>query len=190
MTDTRPLSVDPRRDAVLDAALGVFSAYGYRRTTMADLAHAAGVSRPALYLFYANKEALFRALASRLLSRQLAAAIAALDDVGPPGRVLERAILARDLEVFRLFAASPHGNEIAAEGNARIADLHSDAEAGFASVLSRWLKSKGATKAAATARMIGAAAHGIKQMAADEADYLALIRQLAAVVTASLQDQG
>ena len=186
MIVTRTESADPRLDAVLDAALGVFSAYGYRRTTMADLARAAGMSRPALYLLFANKEALFRALAARLLSRQLAAAVDALDDTGPAARVLERAILARDLAVFRLFAASPHGAEVAAEGNARIADLHAEAEAEFAHALARWLEARRGAKPESTARMVAASAHGIKETAPDEAAYVDLVGRLAEVVAASI----
>ncbi len=186
MIGTTTDAADPRLTAVLDAALGVFSAYGYARTTMADLAKAAGMSRPALYLLFANKEAVFRALAARLLSRQLAAAADALALDGPAADVLERAILARDLAVFRLFASSPHGKEIAAEGNARIADLHANAQASFVQALTRWLRARRSAKAEATARMIAAAAHGIKEMAADEAAYVALIRRLAEIVAASV----
>lgn len=186
MNEAKRGAEDPRVEAVLEAALDIFSAYGYRRTTMGDLARGAGMSRPALYLLFPNKEVLFRALAQRLLSRQLAAATDALDRHGPAAQVLENAILARDLEIFRLFAASPHGDEVAAEGNARIADLHAEAEAGFARAVAAWLQTRGGREAATTARMIAAAAHGFKQAAADEPSYRALIRRFAAVVAASL----
>jgi AcrR family transcriptional regulator len=63
---------------VLDAAVGVFARFGFRKTTMDDVARAAGVSRQGLYLSFANKEELFRRALVHSLRSQLAAALAAL----------------------------------------------------------------------------------------------------------------
>ena len=46
-------------DQIIEAATSVFLRYGFRRTTMGDIAEAAGVSRPALYLRFCNKEHIF-----------------------------------------------------------------------------------------------------------------------------------
>lgn len=51
-----------KRARVLSAAESVFMKRGYARTTMGDLASAAGMSRPALYLVYARKHELFSAI--------------------------------------------------------------------------------------------------------------------------------
>ena len=67
-----------RQMAVLDAAVGVFARYGYRKTSMEEVARAAGVSRQGLYLQFANKEELFRKAVEHTLSIQLNAAVAAL----------------------------------------------------------------------------------------------------------------
>lgn len=64
--------------SLLDAAVGVFARFGYRKTSMDDVARAAGVSRQGLYLSFANKEELFRRALDRSLRAQLAAAITAL----------------------------------------------------------------------------------------------------------------
>jgi AcrR family transcriptional regulator len=63
---------------VLDAAVGVFARYGFRKTSMEEVARAAGVSRQGLYLQFANKEELFRRALEHSLSNQLNAAVAAL----------------------------------------------------------------------------------------------------------------
>jgi AcrR family transcriptional regulator len=63
---------------LLDAAVGVFARFGYRKASMDDVARAAGVSRQGLYLSFANKEELFRRALVHSLRNQLAAAIAAL----------------------------------------------------------------------------------------------------------------
>jgi AcrR family transcriptional regulator len=71
-------TVDVRQLAVLDAAVGVFARYGFRKTSMEEVARAAGVSRQGLYLQFANKEELFRRAVEHSLSNQLSAAVAAL----------------------------------------------------------------------------------------------------------------
>src|ERR1700675_4781376 len=69
---------DARQAALLDAAVGVFARFGYRKTSMDEVARAAGVSRQGLYLQFANKEELFRKAVEQSLNSQLNAAIAAL----------------------------------------------------------------------------------------------------------------
>jgi AcrR family transcriptional regulator len=49
-----------KRDKILAAALDVFVRYGYKRVTMNDIAAAAGISRPALYLVFESKEDIFK----------------------------------------------------------------------------------------------------------------------------------
>src|SRR3954471_1013725 len=56
MARTRPAG---RLDEIVDAALRVLLASGYRRTRMTDVAEAAGVSSGLLYTYAASKEALF-----------------------------------------------------------------------------------------------------------------------------------
>ena len=50
-----------KRRRAADAALNVFKRYGFARTTMGDIAEAAGISRPALYLLFQNKDEIFAA---------------------------------------------------------------------------------------------------------------------------------
>ena len=69
---------------MLDAAAAVFARFGYRKTSMDEVARAAGVSRQGLYLNFVNKEDLFRALAQHELSKRLSSATAALADEGRP----------------------------------------------------------------------------------------------------------
>jgi AcrR family transcriptional regulator len=73
-----PPPAEPKVSALLDAAVGVFARFGYRKTSMDDVARAAGVSRQGLYLSFANKEELFRRALAHSLRNQLAAAVKAL----------------------------------------------------------------------------------------------------------------
>jgi len=81
--DAPPLpDTDTRQEALLEAAVGVFARYGFRKTSMDEVARAAGVSRQGLYLLFADKEALFRQAVTYKLSRQLRVAIAELSKEG------------------------------------------------------------------------------------------------------------
>ena len=79
ITEPPPLpTADTRQEALLEAAVGVFARSGFRKTSMDEVARAAGVSRQGLYLLFADKEALFRQAVTFKLSRQLRAALAEL----------------------------------------------------------------------------------------------------------------
>jgi len=69
-----------RRDVVLIAALETFLRYGYRKTSMEDIASAAHISRPGLYFLFASKRELFAAAITRALEQDLHTAAHALDD--------------------------------------------------------------------------------------------------------------
>nr|WP_272210253.1 TetR/AcrR family transcriptional regulator [Marinicella sp. W31]MDC2876121.1 TetR/AcrR family transcriptional regulator [Marinicella sp. W31] len=65
---------NPRREAILAEAVRVFGRFGYKKTAVQDLADAAGLSKPGLYLHFASKDEIFRAAMEKYLSD-------ALDDV-------------------------------------------------------------------------------------------------------------
>lgn len=48
--------MDERQEKLIQAAISTFTRYGVRRTTMADIASAAGVSRQTLYASFSNKD--------------------------------------------------------------------------------------------------------------------------------------
>jgi len=62
-----------KQQHVIEKAYEVFLRYGYARTTMADLAKAAGLSRPALYLVFPDKEDIFSAVVEWANERSLKA---------------------------------------------------------------------------------------------------------------------
>jgi AcrR family transcriptional regulator len=69
---------------LLDAAISVFKRFGYRKTSMDEVARAARVSRQGLYLYFANKEDLFRASVLHALINQMLAVSAVLADTERP----------------------------------------------------------------------------------------------------------
>ncbi|MGH6614723.1 TetR/AcrR family transcriptional regulator [Sphingomonas sp.] len=69
-----------RREQVIQAAIGVFLRYGYARTTMSDIAQAAALTRPTLYLTFPDKEQVFRAVLDTMSADMFAAIRAGLPD--------------------------------------------------------------------------------------------------------------
>jgi AcrR family transcriptional regulator len=61
-----------RRETVLESALATFARFGYRKTSMDEVARAARISRPGLYFLFTSKEALFRAAVAQALERDVA----------------------------------------------------------------------------------------------------------------------
>lgn len=103
---------DEKREAVFDAAADVFSQYGYRRTSMNDIAQAAGISRPALYLMFENKEDLFRQLAAFRQNQAIDQALIVLSEKGPFSTRFIDAILAYEKIYYEPISQSPHGAEV------------------------------------------------------------------------------
>ncbi len=56
-----------RQSEIIRSAQNVFKRYGYKKTSMDDLAKAAGLSRQGLYLHFPNKQALFKTMVMQLI---------------------------------------------------------------------------------------------------------------------------
>ncbi len=63
---------DARIDQIADAALRLFARYGYKRSSMDDIAKEAGLAKATLYLHFKGKDDVFRAML-RLLARRVEA---------------------------------------------------------------------------------------------------------------------
>ncbi|RWF16898.1 MAG: TetR/AcrR family transcriptional regulator, partial [Mesorhizobium sp.] len=112
MIESEDIATDPKRARILEGALKVFLAYGFARTTMDDIARAADMSRPALYLQFKNKTDIYRAIALMLLSRSLEQAKTALAGEEPFAERTMRAIDEALISMTRAVNASPHGAEL------------------------------------------------------------------------------
>jgi AcrR family transcriptional regulator len=109
---TEPEEKDDRREAVLDAAFRMFVTYGFKRTTMGDIADAAGISRPALYLIFKNKNDIFRAKFLAMLGQVFAGVASAFDSPEPFVTRLVAAALAGTILPLKSIMDTPHGAEL------------------------------------------------------------------------------
>lgn len=98
-----------RRERVLGAALVTFARYGYKKTSMEDVARAADISRPGLYFLFTSKQNLFRAAVTQALDDDIEAAKRSLEDTERPLR--DRLIEAFDLWTGRYIG--PMAKEVA-----------------------------------------------------------------------------
>lgn len=128
------ISGDPKRARILDGAMKVFLAYGFSRTTMDDIARAAEVSRPALYLLFKNKTDIYRALAADFVDEALAHARTAVADDGPLAQRLERAVRCAT-HTLRQVEDSPHGPEILDMKNSLAGDIVAAGRAGMSRIV-------------------------------------------------------
>lgn len=134
----RPAAPDkPRR--VLEAAQRLFSRYGFRRTSVDDIAREAGIAKGTVYLAFPGKEALFCAVAAHLFEEVLGRAREAAAGAGSlESRVL--AVLdAKYRTFFEVVHASPHAAELLDSTNALGADLYAKAEREFHRLLAALL---------------------------------------------------
>ncbi|NKB33220.1 MAG: TetR family transcriptional regulator [Pseudomonadales bacterium] len=112
-----------KKDTVFEAASTVFAQYGYRRTTMNDIAQAAGISRPALYLVFDNKENLFYELVTFRLNQAIDSAIVTLSKNGNLKTRFIDALLVFEKVFYEPVSSSPHGEELMDTSQSLAADV-------------------------------------------------------------------
>ncbi len=184
---------DSRQAAILKSAWAAFATYGFRKTSMDDIARGAGMSRPALYQHYRNKEDIFRSLAARHYDEAARAVAAALAGDGAVAVQLAAALAAQGGALAEAMLSSPHGLELLDAGSTVAADIVAAGEARLRAIYADWL-----ARAAAAGRMtlpadpgavadtITVALKGIKSAGTTFAVYRARVRILAAVIGAGL----
>lgn len=180
---------------IIDAAIGAFASYGYRRTSMEDIANGAGMSRSALYLHYKNKEAIFQAIVSGYLSSAAEGIKAAMTGSGSVHDQLHAAFVAKDGPVMAQVFDSPHGAELMDAGFAIGSALFEEFSDRMTQVIASWISAGvedqrmrcDGCPPEVMARTILAALVGQKKEAASYEDYLqrrdCLARMFAAALT-------
>lgn len=190
---------EAKRIAVLEAAAEVFPRYGFRRTTMSDVAEASGISRPALYLMFENKEHLFSELVTYRLDLACKEATEALHSKGPIAERFMNAVLSFERIFYEPLADSPHGAELMdanlslksdsmmAGVDRFIADLSlSIKQAGKAGEIDLDKAPGGANEFVA---LLFTAIGGVKKKASSSADFRRQVQQLTQIFLQSLQHE-
>ena len=80
---------------ILDAALACFSQKGFAAARMDDIARRAGISKGTIYLYFESKEAVFKALAQRVVGSRVAEIGVVVQAFDGPTPDLVRLVLTR-----------------------------------------------------------------------------------------------
>ena len=97
---------EARPGEILDAALASFAERGFAATRLDEVAARAGITKGTLYLYFANKEELFKAAVRRWITPNIAQAEAALDSATAATPAVLEELVATWL---RVFATTPSG---------------------------------------------------------------------------------
>lgn len=197
IVDQRQHAVDERRARILEGAFKVFLAYGFARTTMDDIARAAEISRPALYLVFRNKTDIYRALATQFLEDALEQTTLLLAQEAPLAGRLEQMCGDVFFCMMQEIEGTPHGNDLLDMKNSLAGDIIAEwrerldatlAKAIDAEALARGvdLQARGLS-ADMLASMLFDAIDGMKQRISDPTAHLAGARRLLKVIDAVLR---
>lgn len=187
-------------NAIVLAALELFTRYGYRKTSIDDIAGAAQVAKRTVYLHFKNKAAVFLAILEYLGNQVRQRCVAAERKGGTPADRLTGLLDAYFGMGFELFSKSEHMPEIEETfsklARARIGDLNAEYEARLAKFLRSLMKTAeiGAPPRGLTINQIVhilvRAAHAAKHDAKLQGDRKALeqhLRQLAVLAVAAMK---
>jgi AcrR family transcriptional regulator len=176
---------DDKKSRILAAARSVFLSYGFKRVNMNDIAEAAGVSRPALYVLFKNKEEIFIAAYLRWVDETIAQVEAAMARTALPKEKIARAFEIWAVGPFELTRASPAAEELV-DSNFAFANASRDHgyamfEATIAPVVAKLSETLPAASRIAPGRIahvLVSAVRGFKQSAATPDDMRRLIDEL------------
>ena len=70
MSESRERRPRDTRERILEVAIDLFIEEGYEKTSLREIAERVGVTKPALYYHFENKEAIFRTLLQPILEMQ------------------------------------------------------------------------------------------------------------------------
>lgn len=128
-----------RQEIILAAAMTVLCQYGFRRTSMEDIARAADMSRPALYQYFRNKDDIARRMVEVYFDRSAQAVEAVLSGEGSVEDLLTRAFAAKTGPIMQQMLESPHGAELLDLKNSHAAAEVAAGSARLTRVFADWL---------------------------------------------------
>ncbi len=177
--------LNKKSERVLDASLKCFKQYGFKRTSMEDIAKASDMSRPALYLLFKNKTDIFRSLSQAFHAKTLQAAQIYLDADTDFKTRLSNAMTARMAPLYALAHESVHGPELFDVNQSTSGDLNTQADADFLHMLTEALQNElsagritngsNGLVARELAQLLLASAIGLKSFAFSTQDYETLL---------------
>jgi AcrR family transcriptional regulator len=180
---------DPKQQAILASAFEAFRLYGFKRTSMEDIARGAGMSRAAVYLHYRNKEDIFQSLAKGYYDMAVEAVSGILAQDLSLEETLHQAFLAQAGPIYESLVSSPHGQELLDTKHTHTMEVVTDGDARLTALYAEWLRD-GVASGRITmeglgeapedvAKTIYDALHGVKTSLQDPEPFRASLHRLA-----------
>ena len=157
--------VEARKEGILDAAQALILKHGLRGTSMEAIARQAGIAKPTLYAYFADKGAVFDALLERLIGAWRAEFLAALRGEGDVVQRIAAAMVAKHKAARRLLDGSPHANELYEEHDRGWAVQFARFDAELAAIIEAELSAAGVARARIVTQFFLAASYGIGRRA-------------------------
>ena len=186
-----------RRAAILDAALRVFGQYGFRRTSMDDIAREAGIGKGTIYLSFGSKDEVFHGLSEALTERMLAGASAAARMPGSTADKLAAMSAAWFGTYVETIWRSPHAAELMDAKHRLVAELVAESSRRYKQlvqsvvaegVVAGELNLEAARVTAdVAAELLIAGARGLESSASTPEEYLRYLDALVRVMVAGFQ---
>ena len=124
-----------KEEKVLTAARSVFMRYAFKRATMSDLADAAQMSRPAVYLIFSSKEEVLQALVTQIFNELLLQVREGLSKHDSVADKLTFAFEVWCVRPFEMIQASPDAKDILESGYEFAAEITLHAFSDFETIL-------------------------------------------------------
>ena len=177
---------DEKRSRIVAAAINVFWKHGFRRVNMGELAEAAGISRPGLYLYFRTKEDVFKAAIKQwgdMLLEEIGRGI------GRKKTAREKLLFVFEIWVVRRFKhylSSPEARELTDSGYEFARDAltasYGEFERVIASVLEEGGKGRRLPPPQRTAHVIVTAVRGFKLVAQSPRELRTMVEDLATII--------
>lgn len=184
-----------KEEKVLIAARDIFTRYGFKRTTMSDIADAAHISRPALYLIFPSKEEIFQVLIARIFQESLHEVHEELRTHYEVADKLVGAFEVWCVRPFEMIQSSPDAKDMLESGFTFAAETTVKAYADFETMISDVLRPIVSSQveehlsAEQLAHILTTATQGFKESALSVVQLRQMIKGLITVVLAGLQNQ-
>jgi len=183
---------DEKRQRIVSTALAVFFKYGYQRVSMNEIAEAAGISRPGLYLYFSSKEEVFRAAILQFADSLIEEISKGLPSQKTIEEKVRYAFEVWIVQRFDLTLNSPEAKEISDSSyefaQEALDQSYEKLESVLASILKGHVKSSGNKKTLSAEKMahiLTSAVRGFKLVAKSATELRKLIRDLVVIILAA-----
>jgi len=181
-------------DKIIAAARHVFTRYGFKRTTMGEIAAAAGMSRAALYLVYPSKEDVLTAVVTRVFAAMLDEIRHGLGRFATAEEQLTFALDVWCVTGFELVQAAPDAKDLYESSYQFAAEVTARATADFVALVADVLdplvrqQAKVALSSVQIAQVLASAVLGFKGSVTTTEQLRTLIARLITIILVSLDN--